>query len=140
MKKIEIVKVNFSSSFLARARCSACGQGPAHYYFSRNPISWYDPINIKKMFEFIKLNFNRLSNEDYRIDDFIFSARTSFFNHSVNYKGYKPRLHRTKGVDPSSDVVEFLICNCGKTAWAFAERSIKNRPEIINRKSRYHYC
>jgi|SRR6185436_268560 len=134
-----LAKVNLSSSFFIRARCSRCGQKPLYYFYSRNPVLWYDPNKSKNIFDLIKRHYKRFSVDEFIINHIRDAAKIGYYNHSVNYKGYKPKLHRTRGVNPVFDFVEFLTCNCGYSIWSFAEKSIANRKEINNRKARYNF-
>lgn len=139
MYKSEIVKVNLSSSFVYRTICLKCGSRPLYYYYTRNPIMWYDPHKNRDIFDFIRKYFKRLSPDNYSLDDFVYSSKIGYYNHPVNYKGYKPKLHRTRGVDPILDLVEHLTCNCGYTVWSFSDKSVRSRPEINNRKCKYKH-
>lgn len=137
MHKKEIITVNVSSSFASRARCKMCGEPPSIYFFSRNSILWYDPHRARGIFDFIKKHCKRLSPEEYKLDDFVHGSRASYFSHTVNYKGYRPKLHRARGVDPVFDMIEYLTCECGNTLWAFSEISTFRRPELLHRKAKY---
>jgi len=139
MKKSKAVKVNLSSSFLSRACCIKCGSRPKYYFYSRNPIMWYDPYKNRELFDFVKKYMNRMSPEDYVLNDFVSANKIGYYNHPVPYKGYKPKLHRTRGTNPVFDLVEHLTCECGASVWSFAEKSISNKPEIFQRKSRYKH-
>lgn len=129
-----LIKINISSSFIYRTQCIRCGSQPSYYYFSRNPILWYDPNKNKNIFEFVKKYCKRLSPDNFIFDDFRSSSKIGNYNHPVNYKGYKPRLHKSRGVNPVFNVVEHLMCDCGYTIWSFTN---SGRVEIINRKSRH---
>jgi hypothetical protein len=137
MHNKKIIAINVSSSFASRAKCKMCSEPPSIYFFSRSSILWHDPNRARGIFDFIKKYCKRMSPEDYKLDNFVHSARTSYFNHAVSYKGYRPKLHRTRGVDPVFGMIEFLACKCGHTLWAFSEYSSRSRAEIFNRKSRY---
>lgn len=139
MSKSESIKVNLSSSFVCRSVCTKCGTKPLYYYFSRNPIMWYDPGKNRNLFDFIRKYIKTIAPDQYSLDDFKTSAKIGYYNHPVNYKGYRPKLHRARGIDPVYDLVEHLACECGLTTWSFAERSVRNRPEIVNRKSKYKH-
>lgn len=142
MYKPEVIRINISSSFMARARCKECGKGPDYYYNMSKPYQWqnvrgsliYSEVTkrwIKSMltsnwyFKFEPRHFRKLG-------DFIFT---------LEGKSYLPTFHRTRGSDSSNsdNVVEFVGCECGATIWAFNEKSTKDRPEITNRKGRYKY-
>jgi hypothetical protein len=135
--KPEIVRVRLSSPFIARAKCKFCEGSPVLYYYVRNPTLWFNPRKVISEFEWVRKrvkkicwdNFNLRSPKDYR--------SITPFNHSPFYKGYRPRLHRTKGANPIADLVEFVTCECMQTSWAFSAKAIENRPEITNRKSRH---
>lgn len=135
MHNIQIIKINISNSFIHRARCAKCGNQPKYYYISANPILYNDPNKNKNNFKFIKKYYKRISS-DHKIDDFRFASKLNYYNHSVNYKSYNPKLHRVKGADAKFNLIESLTCECGYTFWYFTEKSIKNRSEILNRKSK----
>lgn len=139
--KVETIHINISSTFIARARCKECGEGPYYYYYAAKRPAFYnvrDRLAKSKVYRrFIK----RLSSNWYldmqprqfqTLEDFKFGLQD---------KGYNPILHRTRGTstDRRENIIELLGCHCGTTAWAFNNKSTKNRPEITNRKGRYSY-
>jgi hypothetical protein len=141
--KSEIVKVNLSETFMVRSRCTSCGELPSMYYYFKNPILFDDVNEIRYLFTFIRKYVNRMCNDFYLIDrpgDFI---RMGFFGFRLNFKGYNPKLHRTRTpwarYKQDLEITEFLTCECGKTSWAFSDKTVKLRPEIILKKARYKY-
>ena len=99
---------------------------------------WFDPRRVTNRLELAK---NRIKNIGWItnpiiIDDPTYKVSASSFSHHPYYKGYRPRLHRTRGSNAIMDSIEYLGCDCGKTYWAFSEIGNLRRPEITNRKSR----
>lgn len=130
--------MNISESFLHRTICKKCKGHPTYYFYSRNPILWYDPRRVTASFEYIKKNNKRLSPEEFSfaLDNFRFSTKLNFYNHPVNYKAYRPKLHRVRGQHPILDVTEYLTCACGYTAWAYSDAGSAFKNEIKHRKAR----
>jgi hypothetical protein len=138
--KQKFLKMNISESFLHRTICKKCKGNPNYYFYSRNPILWYDPRRVINNLEYIKKNNKRFSPEEYSsaLDDFRFSTKLNFYNHPVNYKSYRPKLHRVRGQHPILDITEYLTCECGQTAWAFSDVNVDLRNDIKHKKSRIY--
>lgn len=139
--KIEIVRINISSSFMARARCTECGKGPTYYYYIRKPFLWK---NIRTAIATSK--WIREWVKSFGSSWFLESEPKHFhdiqeFSFILENKQYRPTLFRTRGSDikDKDNVIEMVGCDCGATVWAFNQKSVKNRPEITNRKGRYKY-
>lgn len=137
--KPEIVRVNLSTPFLVRSRCKFCAGLPTHYYYIRNATMWYNPRkpidHFKQMTKYVK----RMCSDHYLMEEPKYFVEMASFSHPVSYKGYRPRLHRTRGSSATQDVVEFLMCDCGRSSWAFSDKAVKYRPEIVARKARYRF-
>ncbi len=138
--KQKFLKMNVSESFLHRTFCKKCLGYPIYYFYSRNPILWYDPRRVLSSFDYIKKNNKRLSPEEFTfgLENFRFSNRLNFYNHPVNYKSYRPRLHRVRGQHPVLDITEYLTCECGCTAWAYSDIGSVYRNDIKHKKSRVY--
>jgi hypothetical protein len=138
MYKPEIIRINISSTFLSRARCKNCGKNPSFYYYVRKPFLWKDiseQISTSKLFrEWIE----RMSADWYLDSAPKYFHDIKEFSFSLDDKHYVPTLHRMRGVD-STNIVELVVCECGASTWAFADKSNRKRPEITNRKGRYKY-
>lgn len=132
-------KINVSSTFAVRTKCKFCNYGPTHYYYSKNPPSTVSHREALNFFNWVKKYYSRFCRDFYLFEDPANISSTKILNHSVNYKGFRAKLHKNKGVSPSIDFTDCLVCDCGKTTWAFYQRSSLNRLEIINRKGRYGY-
>jgi hypothetical protein len=134
------LKVNASESFLHRAICKKCKGHPTYYAYHRNPILWYDPRRINSSFEYVKKYKQRLSPEEFSfvLDDFRFANELNLYNHPVNYKSYRPKLHRVRGQNPISNITEFLTCKCRQTVWAYSDVNHAYKNEIKHRKSRIY--
>jgi hypothetical protein len=137
--KPEIIRVSLSTPFLVKSRCKHCASLPSHYYYIRNATMWFNPRVVIDRFKSNLKYFKKMTTDHYMIDDPKYFHDMSNFTHAVTYKGYRPRLHRTRGSSATQDVVEFLMCECGKTSWGFSDKAIKNRPEIVNKKSRRRF-
>ena len=139
--KMERIRINVSSSFMARAVCKECGEGPSYYYYVRKPFMWKDArqqITSSKWFrDWIK----RLTSDWYLDSEPRYFHDIKEFSAGFEDAHYTPTLHMKRGfVQVEKDnVVEMLGCDCGATVWAFNQKSTKNRPEITNRKGRYKY-
>jgi len=138
--KLEKTSVNISDSFVKRVCCKYCGKRPKYYFFSLKPYAFKD---IKDNLSFSKLCSSQISRMCY--DWYLkghprYYKKISYFEFHIN-KSYVPVFHRTVGFPTTEmdNVNEFLTCECGQTIWVFNEKSIKDRPEIKNRKGRYKY-
>jgi hypothetical protein len=80
-------------------------------------------------------------------DDFYLDSDPKYFvsAHDFGYvpkaKTFSPTLHRTRGyAGPGSyDIIEVVVCKCGKSQWRFYERASQQKPEIVFRKGKYCY-
>jgi hypothetical protein len=133
--KPELIRVSLSTPFVTKARCRYCKGFPSYYYYARNPTLWYNPRRITESFKMMSKYIKRLSNDFHSAKNPRFCTKVSEIFHQVSYKGYRPRLHRTRGSNPTQDIVEYLMCECGRTSWGFTDKSIKGRPEILNKKA-----
>lgn len=136
MPNSELISVRLSTPFLARTKCVYCGGPPTTYYYARNTTLWNNPRRVTDQLSFVKKFVKRMSSDHYYIGDPKHFKSAAYFSHSVNYKGYRPRLHRTIGSNPVFDATEYLACDCGQARWAFSEKAILGRSEILLRKSR----
>lgn len=138
--KSEVVKINISESFMARARCKECGKGPDYYYGVMKPFMWKEVKYFLIFSEISKKWFARNNNwfKEYQPRNF---NKLGDFSRTLDEKSYNPIVHRSKGADISDryNIVEYVGCGCGATVWAFNNISVQKRPEITNRKGRYKY-
>ena len=141
--KSEIVKVNLSETFMVRSRCNSCGELPSMYYYFKNPLLFDDPNEVKLLFTFIRKYISRMCDDFYLIESPSSFHHMSFFGFRAAFKGYNPKLHRTRtpwfNYKQELEITEFLTCECGKTSWAFSDKTVKSRPEIVLKKARYKY-
>lgn len=135
----EQVKINVSSSFIARCKCVECASQPVYYYKSYMSAYFKDFGDSKKLFFLFKKHITRLTSDWYLEFQPRYFYSMADFSSGWMDRGFKPKLHHTRGVPAFNTVIEFLTCSCGKTTWAFAQASVQNRPEITNRKARYKY-
>lgn len=141
--KSEIVRVNLSETFMVRSRCKLCGKLPSMYYYFKNPILFDDVNEVKYLFGFIRKYISRMCDDFYLIESPSSFIHMSFFGFKLNFKGYNPKLHKTRTpwirYKQDLEITEFLTCECGKTSWAFSDKTVKLRPEIILKRARYKY-
>lgn len=140
--KQELIRINISSSFMARARCKECGKGPAHYYNDRKSRVFEDIIMFLESSQFWRRWLKRFNRSWYlEMEPRYFSTMEDIGKFSLEDKHYNPLLHRTRGsnLGREENVIEMVTCQCGGTVWAFNNKSTKKRPEIKNRKGRYSY-
>jgi len=134
--KSEVIKVNLSTPFLVRSRCKGCGKYPTIYYYARNPVMWNNPRKILEQFSFYSKFFKRACSDFYLDDNPSSFTSMHYFEYQVPFKNFNPKLHRTRGAHPVFNYTEFVTCECGGSIWAFTDKSIKSRMEIISRKAR----
>lgn len=141
MHKQETIRINISSTFMARGRCKFCKSGPEYYYGCFKPHMWSDIKYYKNFTARNKQWIRRMCSSWYKE----FEPRTFDSNYEfafrLEYYSLRPTVFRAHGAPMSqrSNVVECLACECGRTVWAFNQKSTKNRPEITNRKGKYGY-
>lgn len=137
MHKPEITKINLSTTFPARARCKYCTEVPTLHYSIREPFLWFDPNRVIRSawIEYIRKYLSKFVNDFYIIEEPKNIKTSTIFSYKPDNK-YDPKIHKNKGVMSVDNRVEFLTCECGKSVWAFTDKSVVNRPEIVNRKAR----
>lgn len=136
--KQHFIHANLSSSFVVRAKCKYCLGGPKHYWSSRNKSYCSSPDAMQTRFLAVKKSSKRFCQDYYLDSNPREFTGLSAFVFTVSFKSYPARLHKNKGVS-SFERTEIVECECGKTQWAFNEKSSRNRPEITQRKARYKY-
>lgn len=134
--KKRIVEIKLSTTFLSRTKCRYCNDFSNFIYRIRNYLLDYDTKICIQKFEYIKSNVKRMCDDYYLSLSPKFFKDTSFFNHSVSYKGYNPRLHRLRDVKKDDYCTEFISCRCGFTNWAINYKLCENQLSF-NRKSRH---
>ena len=139
MFKMEKVKINISSTFMARARCTECGGLPNFYYCTRKPHLWKEVREQIELSGWLRTWIKRMNNNWYYELDPRDLNDIKEFSFTIDDKHYAPTYHRTFRNNTKNGLVEFVGCSCGDTVWAFTQKSAKNRPEIVNRKGRYNY-
>lgn len=137
--KREVVKINLSSSFMARGRCKYCGEHPIIYYYIYNSTLWDSPEYIQKFFSIISKRVNRMGKTPWHGDSPSDITGLSNFSQGTGFKKYSPIIRQTRGINLDFDVMEYLMCPCAKTMYAFTQKSNKTRPEILNRMARKTY-
>lgn len=142
MYRPETIRINISSSFMARARCVKCGKSPSYYYSIRNPFLYEDVGYVISNSKWRRSWIKSMKGNWYLDSEPKYFHDIQEFSFILDDKQYRPTLFRImKGgaVKDRDNVVEMLGCDCGATIWAFNQKSVKNRPEITNRKGRYKY-
>lgn len=140
--KVEIIRINISSTFMMRARCRTCNGLPNYYYQVRNPFLYKDPYVQIKGSQWLRSLVKRMTSNwylKYAPKDFL---NINGFSFVLDGKHYSPTLHRIRNSDSYSykdNIIEFVGCSCGTTIWAFNQKANKDRPEVVNRKGRYSY-
>lgn len=140
MYKVEIVKINVSSTFMVRARCRECGGPPNYYFYVRKPYLYKDVRAQQTTSKWLRSWVKRMTSDWYLDSEPRHFHDIEEFSFVMDDKHYIPTLHRSRNTNKyKEDVVEFVGCDCGQTVWAFNQKSTKNRPEVTNRKGRYNY-
>jgi hypothetical protein len=133
------IRVNLSSSFIARTKCRECGLPPDDYYYVNHALYFSDPRSASKVFDWFKKYISNIVGYWYkRHQPRIFHNMKAF---TVRWpeQSYKPTLHQHRDVKYDGNITEYLSCPCGRTVWAFNSIMAEHRPEIKNRKARYRY-
>lgn len=137
--KVEVIKVNISSTFMPRSRCNHCGTGPAFYFYSRNPYI-YNEVSAKITASNLFNKWIKRMAGDWYLKEMP-SSFISVKDHKYAPKYYYvPAIYSKRGLPiDKENLLEMVCCDCGVTTWAFSRKAVKNRPEITNRKGRYNY-
>lgn len=137
--KREVVKISLSTPFITRTRCKHCGELPVIYYYIYNSTLWGSPVHVQKLFDIISKRVKRMGTSHYLQDSPSDYSGLSNFSQGTGFRKYSPRIRQTRGINQDFDVTEYLMCPCAKSMYAFTQKSIKTRPEILNRKSKITY-
>jgi hypothetical protein len=140
MFKTEVIRLKISNTFSVRARCKDCGKGPSYYYYTRKPFLYKNVRDYIRSSEWMRGYIKRMTSDWYLDATPRYFHGLEEFSFKIDDKSYLPAAHRIRGAaSPKDNVTEIIGCVCGKTLWAFNQRSIQNRSEITNRKGRYSY-
>lgn len=128
----EIININLSFPFMMKNRCKECSSLPCIYYYIRNRSLFLNPRKTAR-------KYKRMCTDHYfwvspkDVDSLV------DFSHTAIYKGYSPAIYRSRGNRRPINMTEYLMCECGATSWAFNDKSVRECPEVVNRKSRGKY-
>ena len=135
VRKPVVVKLSLSTPIETRCKCKHCGEGPAWYYYIREADNYQSPHDLLGVYEWIQNRTKRFCSDFYLFDDPSAFTNTQTFSFQHVSKGYSCRAHKNKSAS-STNIVEFVVCDCGRTIWSIATASfMKSKPEIVNRKS-----
>jgi hypothetical protein len=134
----EIIYINLSSSFMARARCKYCQSGPTEYSVEKGPNPIRDHSIVRKHFNIVKKVYKKICYDFYLDTNPSAFNSLAMFKHSPSYKSLSSHAFRSRLYE-KSECKETLWCPCGLTAWAFNNKGSRRRPEISQRKARYRY-
>jgi len=137
--KQETIKINISSSFMARAKCFVCKTGPEYFIYEVKPYPFWDYTKSAKYFaymqKYIGLNNNWFSSFHPKEIN-----RMSYLFFTLQNKSVSARSHQHNIPLYNQDYIDELAsCACGSHIWFFNQKSVKNQPEIVNRKGKYKY-
>jgi hypothetical protein len=141
--KPQIIRVNLSQSFMTRSRCKSCGSKPddpdSMYFYVRSKALWYNPnIALAQANSYQKYS-KKWVGDYYLLESPKDFNTTKYFNYSVWFNTYRPKLHRTRGSNPVEDGCDCITCGCGGTVWVFSQFSARGRPEISQRCAKNKY-
>lgn len=136
--KTEHFHIKLSTTFIARAKCKYCNDFSSFSYRIRNPpLHRSVGVAIKK-FEYIRDSVKRMCDDYYmEFSPKVFTSAATF-SHDVNYKGYNPKLHRTKFFKKDLNFTEYVYCKCGMTSWAFNYKSTEKQLQSKKRSNRVY--
>lgn len=141
MYKPEIIRINISMSFMARTRCKFCGGMPDYYYARVKPYN-FETVQFYKRYTLRNKRWiRRMCNSWYKDYQPRMFDDTYEFSFRLDCLQFRPAINRTRGSEmlERDNAIECLGCECGRSIWAFNQKSVKKRPEITNRKGRYSY-
>lgn len=144
MFKIEFASINISSTSIIRSFCKKCGSPPVFLMKIRNNLLWKNPGDFITLSDYYK-KYNTRMCSDYYTSARYFSMTD--ISHTIDYNAYNPKLHSTlrsympknNNIADRNNIAEIMMCECGGTSWHYNQKSVKNRPEIANRKGKYSY-
>jgi hypothetical protein len=141
MAIFETITVNISSSFFKRAKCKDCGGGPNYYYPLRKPVLWDDPRQLLAASKWLRTFIKRLVEDWYLDATPKYFTEANEFSYSPSDKHFTPTRFRTRGLPTKQEdnVIDVMVCECGASVWWYNQKSVKNKPEIVNRKGKYGY-
>lgn len=136
----QIIKINLSSTFIVKNRCCfECGKTPIEYFWINLSPYYYDPRSAHHVFDLYKKYIKRMTGSWYVKQQPRLFKSIKNFNFYWLQKSYKVALHQHFNIEATVHVIEYLVCPCGRTIWAFNQKDTEERPEIKNRKARSTY-
>ena len=113
MYKPEIIKINISTTFLARARCTECKAGPDYYYAVQKPYNWTNMQSSRIFSAIIRKWIKGMVTDWYKDFQPRHFHEMGDFSFELTDKSYRPTLYRARGanVKERENVVEFLGCS-----------------------------
>lgn len=138
-EKVPSIRINYSSSFIARTKCIKCGLPPDEYYWVNHSLYYDTPQDASALFTWFKKYITNVVGYWYEKSQPRHFHNMKTFTVRWPEQSYKPTLHQHRNVKDDDNITEYLVCPCGKTAWAFNSMVAEHRPEIKNRKARYRY-
>lgn len=137
--KPQVMRINLSSTFVIKNKCTECNKHPDEYYWIQLPPYYYDVRSSQAVFDWIKKYIKRMVSSWYTKHEPRHFKTIRDFNFFWMEKSYKPSIHQHLNLEETDHVIEYLACPCGRTVWAFNQKDAEHRPEIKNRKARYSY-
>lgn len=130
------MKISYSTSIPARARCKHCGSKPYVGFHLPDRLSLLDPLRIKILKDYIwkitQLNLNGYLNTHPRNYKNINS-----FSRKINYSKVGIRFHQYFGLSDKMTMNQVAyLCKCHRMCWTIP---INERAHVLNRKSRKTY-
>lgn len=136
----QTVTIKLSTTVLQRTVCKYCGSPPTEYYYVGTPVLYKEARNFVELFAWVqKRHKKRFCSSYYLMCEPIEFSNINQFSFCPDFNSYNPRLHNKVGVKATRNIKDCLVCECGKTSWVIANKSMLNRPEICNRKSDREY-
>ena len=132
------ISVNISSSFLPRARCKICGNGPSWYFFKTKTAAHSNATEYRNRSKYKRKAIKHVNSNHYAKGQPRW-YKISDYATILKDKSYRTVLHRNFGANRLSAIDEFLSCECGSTNWGFSRKSLNKRLESVNRRGRYNY-
>lgn len=132
------IKVNLSSTFVHRSRCSKCGGLPCVYYYSKLPYYHKSANSSNQISLILRSKYSKIVADYYLLDNPSEFNNLSAFKTS-SHTSYKPRYHISKNPElyNGSMKVDYISCKCRKTVWGFKQMTETIESQAKKSKSTY---
>ncbi len=131
------VKVNLSSTFMARSRCKKCKGLPEFFYHSKLPYYHVSPHSSNLITTFVQNKLKIVSDYYLSDDPSNFNNLSAFSSKSCTAYNARYHISRAPSIYGGSMRIDYLSCKCRSTVWAFKQSTPTE--ESMSKKARTTY-